>query len=721
MAQKTLTDVKLNVKFTEASTLANISSGDNGENIATAFGKIAGWYTKLNSNGMFTYTVAKNVPSDAVFTDHTYSVMGGASASAAGTAGLVPAPAAGKNTSFLRGDGTWVVPTDTTYTHPTYTAVTGQPTANQTPAFGGSFTVSQITTNTLGHVTGATSRTITIPATVASTSANGLMTKDQVTKLSGIATGATKVEASTNGKIKINGTDTTVYTHPSANHIPSGGAAGQFLTYDSAGTAKWSDLPSYVDDVIEGYYDATAKKFYEEAAHTTEIVGETGKIYVDLATDNTYRWSGGDSGAWVCITNPLKADRGLSLSSAGSVGHSNSITARTTAGAVKITYDAYGHITGTAALSKSDISLGNVENKSSATIRGEITSANVTTALGFTPANAATMATTSTAGLMTTAQVTKLSGIASGAEVNQNAFSNIKVGSTTVAADTKTDTITFTAGDYVTLTGDATNDAVTFAVNKMTGAVAASGDVAAKAGTGGAVPAPAAGDHNKFLRGDGTWVVPTNTDTHYTTGLKVGASATATANAAATNGNVYLNVLDNTTVRDSHKIVGSGATTVTSDANGVITISSTNSTYSAMTGATASAAGKAGLVPAPAAGKNTSFLRGDGTWVVPTNTNTTYTFAEGTTNGAFTVTPSGGTATSVKIHGLGSAAYTDYSAYATASHTHAAMTGCTADAAGKAGFVPAPATTNVGMVLTSAGTWGDYIAPTDTLIITCVE
>ena len=72
-----------------------------------------------------------------------------------------------------------------------------------------------------------------------------------------------------------------------------------------------------------------------------------------------------------------------------------------------------------------------------------------------------------------------------------------------------------------------------------------------------------------------------NTDTHYTTGLKVGASATATANAAATNGNVYLNVLDNTTVRDSHKVVGSGATSVTSDANGVITISSSNTTYSA--------------------------------------------------------------------------------------------------------------------------------------------
>lgn len=45
----------------------------------------------------------------------TYSNMGGATSSAAGSAGLVPAPAAGKQTSFLRGDGTWVVPTNTTY------------------------------------------------------------------------------------------------------------------------------------------------------------------------------------------------------------------------------------------------------------------------------------------------------------------------------------------------------------------------------------------------------------------------------------------------------------------------------------------------------------------------------------------------------------------------------------------------------------------------------
>lgn len=56
-----------------------------------------------------------------------------------------------------------------------------------------------------------------------------------------------------------------------------------------------------------------------------------------------------------------------------------------------------------------------------------------------------------------------------------------------------------------------------------------------------------------------------------------------------------------------------------------------NTTYSNMGGATSSAAGSAGLVPAPTAGKQTSFLRGDGTWVVPTNT--TYAVANESTNG----------------------------------------------------------------------------------------
>ena len=60
----------------------------------------------------------------------------------------------------------------------------------------------------------------------------------------------------------------------------------------------------------------------------------------------------------------------------------------------------------------------------------------------------------------TTTEKNKLSGIASGAEVNQNAFANVKVGTATIAADAKQDTLTLVAGDNVTITPDAANDSV---------------------------------------------------------------------------------------------------------------------------------------------------------------------------------------------------------------------------------------------------------------------
>lgn len=77
------------------------------------------------------------------------------------------------------------------------------------------------------------------------------------------------------------------------------------------------------------------------------------------------------------------------------------------------------------------------------------------------PDAVATGTTGATNGLMTAADKQKLNGIASGAEVNQNAFSNVKVGSTTVAADTKTDTLELVAGGATTITPDATNDKIT--------------------------------------------------------------------------------------------------------------------------------------------------------------------------------------------------------------------------------------------------------------------
>lgn len=61
------------------------------------------------------YTLGKSVPADALFTDHTYGNMKGATSSTAGSAGLVPAPNIGEQLKFLRADGTWVIPTNTTY------------------------------------------------------------------------------------------------------------------------------------------------------------------------------------------------------------------------------------------------------------------------------------------------------------------------------------------------------------------------------------------------------------------------------------------------------------------------------------------------------------------------------------------------------------------------------------------------------------------------------
>lgn len=91
----------------------------------------------------------------------------------------------------------------------------------------------------------------------------------------------------------------------------------------------------------------------------------------------------------------------------------------------------------------------------------------------------------------TTTEKNKLSGIASGAEVNQNAFSNIAIGSSTIAADSETDTLTLVAGSNITLTPDTTNDKVTISATNTTyppagsglGLVKSGGDVTIADGT----------------------------------------------------------------------------------------------------------------------------------------------------------------------------------------------------------------------------------------------
>lgn len=84
-------------------------------------------------------------------------------------------------------------------------------------------------------------------------------------------------------------------------------------------------------------------------------------------------------------------------------------------------------------------------------------------------------------------------------------------------------------------------------------------------------------------------------------------------------------------VKNGSTVTSASGYTACPIVSGVPYYKDTNTTYADMKAATASADGAAGLVPAPAAGKQTSFLRGDGTWVVPTNT--TYGLASTTANG----------------------------------------------------------------------------------------
>jgi hypothetical protein len=118
-----------------------------------------------------------------------------------------------------------------------------------------------------------------------------------------------------------------------ANYIPVSqkGAANGVASLDASGLVPASQLPSYVDDVLEGYYKTADGKFYKEAGYTTLITGETGKIYVSLDTNKTYRWTGT---TFVYITS----------------------------GAV----DSVNGLTGVVVLNKSHVGLGNADNTADA-------------------------------------------------------------------------------------------------------------------------------------------------------------------------------------------------------------------------------------------------------------------------------------------------------------------------------------------------------------------
>lgn len=114
---------------------------------------------------------------------------------------------------------------------------------------------------------------------------------------------------------------------------------------DSNGKVPSSQLPSYVDDVIEGYYYNS--KFYKEESHTNEIAGESGKIYTDLGNNKTYRWSGT---TYTEISASLALGETSSTAYPGDKGKANATNIKTLQGyftgavANKATADASGNV-----------------------------------------------------------------------------------------------------------------------------------------------------------------------------------------------------------------------------------------------------------------------------------------------------------------------------------------------------------------------------------------
>ena len=103
-----------------------------------------------------------------------------------------------------------------------------------------------------------------------------------------------------------------------------------------------------------------------------------------------------------------------------------------------------------------------------------------------------------------------------------------------------------------------------------------------------------------------------------------------TKTSQLTNDSGFKTTDNNTT----YSLSKSGSTiTLTGSDGSKTSVTDNNTTYSTMTGATSSAAGKTGLVPAPATGAANRYLRSDGTWQVPPDNNTTYGVVSKTANG----------------------------------------------------------------------------------------
>ena len=214
--------------------------------------------------------------------------------------------------------------------------------------------------------------------------------------------------------------------------------------------------------------------------------------------------------------------------------------------------------------------------------------------------------------------------------------------------------------------GTATNKYLTEAgtwktIDTMTGASASAG------GSAGLVPAPKAGEQNKFLTGAGTYAVPTDKKVQMTPNAAAKAyllgttSATESTGTAVFDTGVYVDtaagsLVAKTVTADNFSGLAAKATadkngknlteylaglsvsgrtiTYTKGDGTTGTITTQDTTYVDFTGATSNAAGTHGLVPAPKAGDQAKVLTGDGKWTaLPASTKLNTIAYDGDGNG----------------------------------------------------------------------------------------